>query len=101
MWTDENLKDAMNVLLGAQCVQKVVTPESTYVVADEVPYTDQLYLAALDELERGRQLKSIDRTSERETFQSSERETSESDERETSESDEQVNIDHNYEIGEA
>lgn len=51
MWTEENLTDAMQLLLAADSIEKVETPESSYVVASGITYTDELYLKALERLE--------------------------------------------------
>jgi hypothetical protein len=68
MWTDENLKDAKQLLLNSALIQRVKTDESAYIVADEVPYIDELYMSALDELVRSGELKSTAQSEDRESF---------------------------------
>ena len=69
MWADQKLEDAMRVLTGASGVQKVSTDTSTYVVANEIPYTDELYLDALEELLRNGSLMLKETIGEREFYQ--------------------------------
>jgi hypothetical protein len=68
MWTDQNLQDAKQLLLNSALIQRVKTDESAYVVADEVPYIDELYLTALDELVRSGEVKSTAQSDDRESF---------------------------------
>lgn len=69
MWADQKIEDAMRVLADANSVQKVSTGMSTYVVANEVPYTDELYLDALEELLRNGSLMLKETVGEREYYQ--------------------------------
>ncbi len=58
MWSDEQLKDAIQVLLNSsdqKCVKKVEDSvrdgtKETYVVVGDVTYTDKLYVEALERL---------------------------------------------------
>ena len=69
MWTDQSLQDAMKLLLDANTVAKVSTDESTYVVADEIPYSEELYLEALQKLVQDGKLKQSAKSEERATFE--------------------------------
>jgi len=75
MWSDEQLNDAVQVLWNASensDVQKVTDKEQKeteqYVVANEVAYTDPLYLKALDKLLADKKLEAAGKQDDRLVF---------------------------------
>ncbi|HEY9776105.1 MAG TPA: hypothetical protein V6C81_20245 [Planktothrix sp.] len=76
MWSDEQLNDAIQVLWNASqygAVQKVVDKEQdkpeTYIVANNVTYTDPLYVQALDKLLSQKKLHKMDAADDRQTYE--------------------------------
>ena len=75
MWSDEQLNDALQVLWNASQygdVQKVTDKDKketeTYIVANNVTYTDPLYLKALDRLLSERKLEICGGEQDRQLF---------------------------------
>lgn len=75
MWSDEQINDAISVLWNASehgNVQKVVDLETeekeTYLVANDVTYTDPLYIDALEKLLATKRLVSLGKENDRELF---------------------------------
>jgi hypothetical protein len=68
MWSDEQLNDAVGVLMnsvseaGVQRVEDVIEDGSkeTYLVIGDVTYTDALYIEALDKLVKDGRFKQTD-----------------------------------------
>lgn len=73
MWSDEQLNDAIKVLLhssGEKCVQKVEDrlddgSQETYLVVGDVTYTDPLYIEALESLVKKGQMKATGESTEK------------------------------------
>lgn len=70
MWANEDVNEAMNLLLssGSQLVEFVKTSESTYVVAGESTLTDELYLQAFSRLLDEKQIELIEDKGERKVY---------------------------------
>jgi hypothetical protein len=75
MWSDEQLNDAVQVLWSASqygAVQKVVDKEKdeteTYIVVNDVTYTDPLYVQALDKLLSQKKLEMVSGPDDRQMF---------------------------------
>jgi hypothetical protein len=75
MWSDEQLNDAVQVLWSASqygAVQKVVAKEKedteTYIVVNDVTYTDPLYVQALDKLLLQKKLQKVSGPHDRQMF---------------------------------
>jgi hypothetical protein len=78
MWSDEQLNDAVQVLWNASEngeLAKVTDKEQKeveqYVVANDVTYTDPLYLKALDKLLADKKLESAGKQEDRQMFRRS------------------------------
>jgi hypothetical protein len=72
-WTQQQIDDAGKILTDAALlgpIEKVTLGEESYVVADEVTYTDEIYLEALEELKKKDSRKLDKKTDERETYNS-------------------------------
>lgn len=78
MWSDEQLNDAIQVLWNASengDLAKVTDKEQKeteeYVVANDVTYTDPLYLKALEKLLDQKKLESVGNQADRQVFRRS------------------------------
>jgi len=68
MWMDEELNDAMSLLLGSDSVEKAWSGDAPYIVIDGVSYTDGLYQEALNKLLQEKQLQLVERNNDREKY---------------------------------